>query len=291
MRAAATTFVLALLLAGCSGSSPPGNETDGTGADGSPSQAPTGTSQLPGTQTSAPGGVTTTPRPGTGSASPTTSVSPTASPTPTATATPTAAPNRDPTAQLTADPGTGEALLAVVLHGVGTDPDGDALSWSLDFGDGSAAASGTALPADVAHDYAAGSHTATLTVTDGRGGSAEATVAITVIPAYALAIDLSVTTGCTACITGPGASASVATDLPGLDANWVALPAAAAGHAFSVTGSDPSVAFTAACTAGQDVLQLFAQSGAESGTVPAGAGCLYVWKSGLFGATFTVSIS
>jgi PKD repeat protein len=181
--------------------------------------------------------------------------------------------------------------LAVVLQGVGSDPDGDALSWSLDFGDESAEATGTALPADVAHDYAAGSHTATLTVTDGRGGSAVATVAITVVPAYSLAIDLSVTAGCAACLTGPGASASVITDTSGIDANWVALPAEAAGHTFSVTGSDPSVAFTAACAAGQDVLQLFATMGSESGIVPAGAGCLYVWKGGLFGATFTVSIT
>lgn len=53
----------------------------------------------------------------------------------------------------------------------GSDPDGDALTWSLTFGDGSSE-NGTALPADVPHTYAAaGNVSATYTLRDGKTAS------------------------------------------------------------------------------------------------------------------------
>lgn len=56
---------------------------------------------------------------------------------------------------------------SVAFNLTGTDPDGDALSWTLSFGDGNETA-GTVLPAAVNHTYAAGNHTAQYTLTDGK---------------------------------------------------------------------------------------------------------------------------
>lgn len=63
--------------------------------------------------------------------------------------------------------------ISVVINGTnatftlgGSDPDGDALVWDLDFGDGNAT-NGTVLPAMVNHTYAAGNFTANFTVSDG----------------------------------------------------------------------------------------------------------------------------
>jgi glucose/arabinose dehydrogenase len=83
--------------------------------------------------------------------------------------------NRAPTAKMTATPTSGPAPLAVSFDGRGsTDPDGDPLTYSWNFGDGSPAGSG----ATTSHTYAAGTYTATLTVKDGRGGQSTATARI-----------------------------------------------------------------------------------------------------------------
>jgi glucose/arabinose dehydrogenase len=84
--------------------------------------------------------------------------------------------NRSPAARATATPTSGALPLAVAFSGAGSsDPDGDALSYDWDFGDGSAGATGAAP----SHTYAtAGAFTATLTVRDGRGGQARASVRI-----------------------------------------------------------------------------------------------------------------
>jgi hypothetical protein len=77
--------------------------------------------------------------------------------------------NRPPTASLKADPSKGGVPLNVSFALQGEDPDGDALSWTLELGDGSAARTGEALPATVNHSYAqAGNFTVRLTVTDGE---------------------------------------------------------------------------------------------------------------------------
>src|SRR5688500_13809989 len=79
--------------------------------------------------------------------------------------------NRAPTAVASASPTSGLTPLTVNFTGAGSsDPDGDALIYTWNFGDGSGATG-----RDVAHTYAtAGTYTATLTVTDGRGGSSTA---------------------------------------------------------------------------------------------------------------------
>ena len=72
--------------------------------------------------------------------------------------------NQPPSAQASAAPESGYAPLEVTLSASGSsDPDGDNLSYSWDFGDGSA----VDTSADTTHSYStAGTYTASLTVTD-----------------------------------------------------------------------------------------------------------------------------
>jgi hypothetical protein len=83
--------------------------------------------------------------------------------------------NRSPSASAQASPTFGPAPLSVGFSAAGSaDPDGDSLTYDWDFGDGSAHAAQAAPQ----HLYAAGTYTATLTVADGRGGTAGAAVRI-----------------------------------------------------------------------------------------------------------------
>jgi glucose/arabinose dehydrogenase len=75
--------------------------------------------------------------------------------------------NRQPVAVGTVTPDNGVAPLSVVFDATGShDADGDALSFLWSFGDGQSSSQ-----ASIAHAYAPGSYTATLTVGDGHGGS------------------------------------------------------------------------------------------------------------------------
>ena len=79
--------------------------------------------------------------------------------------------NRAPTASLTASPNSGTAPLTVFFQINASDPDGDALTCALNFGDHSDEAQGCASP--ISHIYkAAGNFTATLTVSDDHGNTA-----------------------------------------------------------------------------------------------------------------------
>jgi hypothetical protein len=70
---------------------------------------------------------------------------------------------------LTASNATGSIPFNVTFHATGSDADGDSLTYSLSFGDGTAASTGTALPADIVHQYSVvGNFTAKLTVGDGK---------------------------------------------------------------------------------------------------------------------------
>ncbi|MFJ6436126.1 PQQ-dependent sugar dehydrogenase [Streptomyces sp. NPDC091416] len=84
---------------------------------------------------------------------------------------------RSPLAQASADRTSGKSPLAVKFSSAGTtDPDGDPLSYAWKFGDG-----GTSASADPAHTYTAnGQYTAELTVSDGTGRTATASVTVTV---------------------------------------------------------------------------------------------------------------
>lgn len=91
---------------------------------------------------------------------------------------PSGTPNTPPTAVASANPTSGIAPLTVNFSSAGSsDPDGSIASYSWNFGDGSAP-SNSASPA---HIYqTAGSYVAVLTVTDNRGSTGTAQVAITV---------------------------------------------------------------------------------------------------------------
>lgn len=114
------------------------------------------TSPTPSRSASATGSSTAT---GTGSSSATGSS--------TQTSTDASGSNQPPTASLSAAPASGSAPLDVTFSLGGTDPDSDALSWVLHFGDGNQTA-GTTLPTTVPHSFsAAGNYTASLVVSDG----------------------------------------------------------------------------------------------------------------------------
>jgi glucose/arabinose dehydrogenase len=86
--------------------------------------------------------------------------------------------NQSPTARITATPTAGAAPLNVSFNGgASSDPDGDPLTYAWSFGDGTPGSAGPTT----SHTYqSAGTYTATLTVSDGRGGQNSATVQISV---------------------------------------------------------------------------------------------------------------
>ncbi|MFQ5937732.1 MAG: discoidin domain-containing protein, partial [Acidiferrobacterales bacterium] len=88
--------------------------------------------------------------------------------------------NRAPNAVATADPTSGQTPLSVSFDaGMSSDPDGDVLAYSWDFGDGTQAA-GVSLT----HTYNdAGTYVARLSVDDGAGGSTDTTLTINVASA------------------------------------------------------------------------------------------------------------
>ncbi len=86
--------------------------------------------------------------------------------------------NAAPTARITSPSGSPsvEAATPVSFAGAGSDPEGDALSYSWDFGDGR-----TAATKDVEHAYALpGTYRAVLTVRDSKGGTGTASTNVTV---------------------------------------------------------------------------------------------------------------
>ncbi len=86
--------------------------------------------------------------------------------------------NRVPTAGISAGSGTGPAPLMVTFDGSSsTDPDNDTLSYNWDFGDGGTNTS----TAQTSHTFLApGTYTTRLTVNDGKGGSASASLPVIV---------------------------------------------------------------------------------------------------------------
>jgi glucose/arabinose dehydrogenase len=85
--------------------------------------------------------------------------------------------NHRPAVAPRATPASGQATLGVTFHAGGSDPDGDALTYDWDLGDGSPHLSGDTP----GHFYTKpGRYTATVTADDGRGMTATASVPVTV---------------------------------------------------------------------------------------------------------------
>lgn len=209
-----------------------------------------------------------------------------------------------PTATLAANVTQGSAPLNVTLLVNATDADGDALSWTLDFGDGSADSNGTSANGTVSltlnHTFSAGNHTVFLNVTAG-GANATSNVTIAVLGGAGGAplVDekLNVIFGCEACTDGEGdviPCIGLGVGRNEGDCAWVALTAEAAGRTFTVSGTSPSpvpddfpedindanpdIAILSTCDIDADVLLFQTGSNeAETGIVPAGAGCLVAW--------------
>ena len=96
--------------------------------------------------------------------------------------------NNPPTVRAAGDPVAGKPPLAVQFSADGSDPDGDAVTYAWDFGDGT-----SSFLQNPVHTYtSAGTYTATVTVRDSRGATGTATVSITVgnrAPSVALSAD------------------------------------------------------------------------------------------------------
>ncbi|RIH85338.1 Microbial collagenase [Calidithermus terrae] len=130
------------------------------------------------------------------------------------------APNKPPTAAFDASAAGVEAGKALSFDAAASaDPDGDALVYSWDFGDG-----GRGGTARIAHRFArAGSYTVRLTVADGKGGQASAEKTVTVSPGPAPSKEVTtlvrvsdtggnVLAGVTVQVVGGSASATTAGD-------------------------------------------------------------------------------
>ena len=84
--------------------------------------------------------------------------------------------NRAPSVTLTATPASGKSPLKVAFVADGSDPEGGALTYRYNFGDGSKLATGRLQ----SHTYKkAGTYTAKVTVTDPEGATSSAQLTIT----------------------------------------------------------------------------------------------------------------
>lgn len=125
----------------------------------------------------------------------------------------TTPPNRRPTASLTVDQARGPAPQSVQLTAGGSDPDGDPLTYRLEFGDGAAQTGALPIAAPISHVYSTpGTRRARLLVSDGTA-TASASVTVTTKLAGPLAADagdaIVAAPGADVTLDGSGSSPSV----------------------------------------------------------------------------------
>lgn len=206
-------------------------------------------------------------------------------------------PNKAPVTTLTASAQAGQAPFNVTFTVNGTDAEGDALSWTLHFGDNATSANGTALPSNVTHAYlAAGLYNATLEVRDGKAAS---NVSLQLNVTAGTPFVQFVATGtpdlacpqCTAAGANTGAGYRSGTNE--LDSWFVELPAGAAGQPFTLTGEsgNPDMVFRDSCaSSGAAVGDAFVGDADEAGIVPEGAACALSWNPADVVAAITLTI-
>lgn len=197
--------------------------------------------------------------------------------------------NRAPLAGLTVATNGTNATFSLT----GTDPDGDNLTWELDYGDGNAT-NGTSLPLTVNHTYAmTGNFSANLTVSDGmREGHAQIVVQFgngstekvvltgeTTLPSSPLTSGALGANGCA------GFNAGVS----GQDCVIFELGPELAGRPFLAegTGVNLDVDIWSSC---DPAPPSSLQTGSVEGTIPAGAACMILWFYSA-GSTGTVTVT
>jgi cytochrome c len=156
-----------------------------------------------------------------------------------------AAVNHDPTVSAQRNP-SGDVTVGdpIAFTANGTDSDNDTLTYAWEFGDG-----GTATTAGAMHTYTtAGTFTAKVTVSDGKGGTASTTLTVVVAPDNEVStpVDIGGTVPGVLALNISG-SGSLGTFLPGVTRDYTAsLSATATSTASSsvLTVRDPSATAT-----------------------------------------------
>lgn len=205
MRAlAAILLLVGLALSGCFSGGNDDLEPSATASSSSTSTATT----------------TTTPR---ASSSATSTTSTTSAPTPQE--------NRAPTGSIAAAINGTSVNFTLSGH----DADGDALSWTLDFGDGNAT-QGTALPAEIAHNYTvAGNVTVLLAISDSQEtASYNLTLALAPAASLSQAYAGGFVTSNPRCAPAPGVKYDAIPDSAGLSYDQVTVNPATHGKSFTV---------------------------------------------------------
>lgn len=239
----ASLTLVALLFAGCSG--------DGDGGSTSTSSSATRSS----------------------AASSSTSRSSTATTTSTGTTTTAAPANQPPTGSMSASINGTDVAFTLT----GADADGDDLSWELDFGDGSGKATGMDLPANVAHTYAVGNHTANFTLSDGTDATSyevPVTVAAAGGGAAVQDVDFGYAVGGIMCADAPPA---MVFGTPAADVFWseweILAETVGTPYLVEFTAANPALAIgeIAFYNDADEQIDVNAAVSPVTGTVPAGA--------------------